>query len=111
MTLQGYEKFNRPQKEFCERSFFFSEQQVLIGLSAHGDIIVIVFGISRHILDDLDERREINSFLLFDALRLQHDKVVDRSMKGVDFEILSLPDEAAACLPDGGTIGIGLLQQ
>ena len=67
--------------------------------------------ITGNVLDDLDERREVDALLLGHALRLQQHQVVDGLVEEVYLKVLTLPDETTTCLTDGGTIGIGLLQQ
>jgi hypothetical protein len=70
----------------------------------------MILRISRHILDNTEERWEIHAFLLSHALCLKQHEVVDGLMEPIDLEVLPTPNEAATRLADGGTIGIGLLQ-
>ena len=75
-----------------------------------GNIVVIIRLIACHVLKHLDERREVDSFLLAYSLRLQDNEIINWREEGVDLEELSFPDEALASLDDGLTVGIGLLE-
>ena len=117
LTLQRYEKFNRPPKGFSERLILFSKKTSNIShqtsaiLSLQRNVVVVVLRITRHIFNDLDERREIDAFLFYHALCLQQHEIIHRRIECVYLEELSTPDKGATRLADGGTIRISLLQQ
>ena len=71
---------------------------------AKGDIIVVILGIARNVLDHTEERREIDRLLTGNALGLKDDQVADRGMVGVKFEIPTTPDETSTRLVDGGIL-------
>ena len=75
-----------------------------------GDIIVIIRLIACHVLKHLDERREVDSFLLAYSLRLQDNEIINWREERVDLEELPFPDETLTPLDDGLTVGIGLLE-
>ena len=75
-----------------------------------GDIIVIIRLIASHVLQHLDERREVDGLLFTNTFGLHDDKVIDGREERVNLEELSLPDETLAPFDDGLTIGVSLLE-
>ena len=67
--------------------------------------------VTGNVLNDLDEWREVDTFLLCHTLGLENHEIVEGLVEEVNLEVLAFPDERAARLADGGTIGVGLLQQ
>ena len=86
---------------------FFNDE----ALSAEGDVVVVVLLVASDVLDDFDEGWEVDVFLFGNAFRLEYHEIVDGLVEEVYLEVLALPDERAACLADGGAIGVGLLQE
>jgi len=49
--------------------------------------------VAGNVLDDLDERREVDALLLCHTLGLENHEVVDGIMEDIYLKILPLPDE------------------
>ena len=113
LTQQGYEKFNRPPKSFSERLFFYIEipTSYLLHLTSYflhltsdlspqpsplspsqRNIVVVVFRITRDILNHSDERWEVDALRLGHTFRLQKDEVVDGRVESINLEELSSPE-------------------
>ena len=67
--------------------------------------------VASNILQHLDEWREVDALLLGNTLGLQDHEVIHGFVEEVYLEILTLPDERATRLANGGTIGVCLLQE
>lgn len=66
-----------------------------------GNIIIVVFSITRDVFYNLNEWREVHALLFCNTLCFKYHQIIHRRFEGIQFKILTFPDKTLAMLLDG----------
>lgn len=76
-----------------------------------GNIIIVVFSITRDVFCNLNEWREFHALLFCNTLCFKYHQIIHRRFEGIQFKILTFPDKTLAVLLDGLAVRIRLLEK
>lgn len=76
-----------------------------------GNIIIVVFSITRDVFYNLNEWREFHALLFCNTLCFKYHQIIHRRFEEIQFKILTFPDKTLAMLLDGLAVRIRLLEK